>query len=48
MQPVAAGSGIREVRCYLNGIKVLRVTRAVTLFSKTIGVLFSVAAGQFT
>ena len=45
-QPVAAGSGIREVRCYLNGIKVLRVTRAVTLFSKTVGVLFSVAAGE--
>lgn len=45
-QPVAAGSGIREVRCYLNGIKVLRVTRAVTLFSKTVGVLFSVAAGK--
>ena len=47
-QPVAAGSGIREVRCYLNGVKVPHVTRTATLFSKTVGVLFSVGGGQFT
>ena len=47
-QPAAAGSGIREVRCYLNGIQVPHVTRLGTLFSKTLGVLFSVAGGQFT
>ena len=44
-QPVACGSGIKEVRSYLNGVKVPHVTRIWTLFVKTVGVLFSVAGG---
>ena len=45
-QPVAAGSGIPEIKCYLNGIKVPNVGRLRTLVSKAIGVLFSVAGGK--
>eukprot|EP01119_Soliformovum_irregulare_P023075 TRINITY_DN7_c2_g1_i2.p1 TRINITY_DN7_c2_g1~~TRINITY_DN7_c2_g1_i2.p1 ORF type:complete len:691 (-),score=162.65 TRINITY_DN7_c2_g1_i2:323-2395(-) len=44
-EPVAAGSGIPEIKCYLNGIKIPRVTRMVTLIAKATGVLFSVAGG---
>ena len=46
MQPVAAGSGIPEIKCYLNGVKVPRITRITTLISKAVGVLFAVAGGQ--
>ena len=45
VEPVAAGSGIPEVKCYLNGIDVPRVVRLRTLLCKAGGVLFSVAAG---
>ena len=45
-QPVAAGSGIPEIKCYLNGVKIPHVTRLGTLLSKAVGVLFSVAGGQ--
>ena len=44
---MAAGSGIPEIKCYLNGVKVPHVTRIGTLAAKTIGVLFSVAGGMF-
>ena len=44
-QPVAAGSGIPQVKCYLNGVKVPRVVRIKTLVSKTFGVIFSVLGG---
>lgn len=43
--PIAAGSGIPEVKCYLNGIKMPEVMRLKTLVTKTTGVLFSVAGG---
>ncbi|XP_071109076.1 H(+)/Cl(-) exchange transporter 6-like [Haliotis cracherodii] len=46
-EPVAGGSGIPEIKCYLNGIKVPRVARFATLLAKSIGVLFSVAGGLF-
>ena len=42
---MAAGSGIPEIKCYLNGVKVPHVTRLGTLIAKAIGVLFSVAGG---
>ncbi len=42
---MAAGSGIPEIKCYLNGVKVPHVTRIGTLIAKAIGVLFSVAGG---
>lgn len=46
LQPEAAGSGIPEIKCYLNGIKVPNVTRLATLASKALGILFAVAGGK--
>ncbi|KAL8597704.1 Chloride transport protein 6 [Nucella lapillus] len=46
-EPVAGGSGIPEIKCYLNGIKVPRVARLQSLMAKALGVLFSVAGGLF-
>jgi chloride channel 7 len=43
--PMAKGSGIAEIKCYLNGIRLFRVVRVKTFFCKAIGILFSVAAG---
>ena len=45
VQPVAAGSGIPQIKCYLNGVKIPHVNRVGTLFVKAVGVLFSVAGG---
>ena len=45
-QPLAAGSGIPEIKCYLNGVKVRHVTRFRTLVCKAVGVLFSVSGGE--
>ncbi|KAJ5067242.1 chloride channel protein clc family member [Anaeramoeba ignava] len=45
LEPVARGSGISEIKCYLNGIKIPRLVRIKTLFSKAVGVLCSVAGG---
>ncbi|CAJ0937037.1 unnamed protein product [Ranitomeya imitator] len=47
LQPVAAGSGIPEIKCYLNGVKVPGVVRLRTLVCKALGVLFSVSGGLF-
>lgn len=47
IEPVAAGSGIPEIKCYLNGVKVPHVVRLKTLVCKAVGVLFSVAGGLF-
>lgn len=44
-QPVAAGSGIPQVKCYLNGVKIPRIVRIKTLFVKVIGVISSVVGG---
>ncbi|KAJ8609537.1 hypothetical protein CTAYLR_006025 [Chrysophaeum taylorii] len=44
LEPVAAGSGISEVKCYLNGINIPRIVRFQTLACKALGVLFSVSA----
>ena len=44
-EPVARGSGIPEIKCYLNGVAIPRVVRVQTLVCKAIGVLFSVAGG---
>ncbi|MEE6525130.1 hypothetical protein FKM82_024948, partial [Ascaphus truei] len=46
IQPVAAGSGIPEIKCYLNGVKVPGVVRLRTLVCKALGVLFSVSGGK--
>ena len=45
VEPVSAGSGIPEVKCYLNGINIPRIVRVRTLACKALGVLFSVAGG---
>jgi hypothetical protein len=45
IEPVAGGSGIPEIKCFLNGIDLPRVVRIKTLICKVIGVTFSVAAG---
>lgn len=45
MAPVAAGSGIPVIKCYLNGVKVPEVVRIKTYFAKMFGVICSVAGG---
>lgn len=44
-QPIAAGSGIPLVKCYLNGVKVPRIVRFKTLVVKVVGVVTSVIGG---
>lgn len=45
VEPLSAGSGIPEIKCFLNGINIPRVVRIKTLMCKALGVLFSVAGG---
>eukprot|EP01028_Stygiella_incarcerata_P011206 TRINITY_DN622_c2_g1_i1.p1 TRINITY_DN622_c2_g1~~TRINITY_DN622_c2_g1_i1.p1 ORF type:complete len:798 (-),score=167.80 TRINITY_DN622_c2_g1_i1:291-2684(-) len=45
IEPLAAGSGIPEIKSYLNGTKIKNVVRLKTLVSKAFGVLFSVSSG---
>ena len=45
IEPVAGGSGIPQVKCYLNGVKVPRVVRIKTLICKAVGVTLSVLGG---
>ncbi|KAL3272452.1 hypothetical protein HHI36_013932 [Cryptolaemus montrouzieri] len=45
VEPIAGGSGIPQVKCYLNGLKIPRVVRIKTLFVKSIGVICSVVGG---
>ncbi|MEQ2235884.1 H(+)/Cl(-) exchange transporter 7 [Ilyodon furcidens] len=44
-EPIAAGSGIPQIKCYLNGIKIPRVVRLKTLVIKVCGVICSVVGG---
>ena len=44
-QPVSIGSGIPQVKCYLNGVKIPRCVRLRTLLAKLVGVYASVMAG---
>ncbi|XP_051569810.1 H(+)/Cl(-) exchange transporter 7-like [Myxocyprinus asiaticus] len=45
IEPIAAGSGIPQIKCYLNGVKIPRVVRLKTLVVKVCGVICSVAGG---
>ncbi|KAL1138626.1 hypothetical protein AAG570_008689, partial [Ranatra chinensis] len=45
VEPVAGGSGIPQVKCYLNGVKIPRIVRFKTLIVKAMGVISSVAGG---
>uniref|UniRef100_A0A8C2XDE3 Chloride channel 7 n=1 Tax=Cyclopterus lumpus TaxID=8103 RepID=A0A8C2XDE3_CYCLU len=44
-EPIAAGSGIPQIKCYLNGVKIPRVVRLKTLVVKVAGVICSVVGG---
>uniref|UniRef100_A0A8R1DIT4 Chloride channel protein n=1 Tax=Caenorhabditis japonica TaxID=281687 RepID=A0A8R1DIT4_CAEJA len=43
--PIAGGSGIPQIKCYLNGIAIPEVVRLKTLISKAVGVACSVGGG---
>lgn len=45
IEPVSAGSGIPEIKCFLNGINIPGIVRVRTLVCRVVGVAFSVAAG---
>ncbi len=45
LQPHAAGSGIPQIKCYLNGIKLPGLLSLRTLVAKAGGVVLSVAGG---
>lgn len=45
MAPIAAGSGIPVVKCYLNGVKIPQVVRFKTYLIKLLGVVTSVVGG---
>ena len=45
MQPQAAGSGIPQIKCYLNGVKIPGLLSLRALVAKSVGVVFSVAGG---
>jgi len=45
VEPLAAGSGIPEIKCWLNGVNMPNLLTLKTLVCKAVGVVFSVAAG---
>ncbi|XP_030387065.1 H(+)/Cl(-) exchange transporter 7 [Scaptodrosophila lebanonensis] len=45
IEPITAGSGMPQVKSYLNGVKIPRIVRIKTLAVKTIGVITSVVGG---
>ena len=45
LQPHAAGSGIPQIKCYLNGIKLPGLLSLTTLIAKAGGVVLSVCGG---
>jgi chloride channel 7 len=45
LAPIAAGSGIPVIKCYLNGVKVPEVVRIKTYIAKLLGVILSVVGG---
>ena len=45
---VAAGSGIPQIKCYLNGIKIPDIVKLKTLLAKAAGVACSVGGGTET
>lgn len=44
-KPSARGSGIAQVKCYLNGIKIPELIRIKALVAKVFGVAFAVSGG---
>lgn len=45
MAPEAVGSGIPQIKSYLNGVNIPRIMRFKTLLGKVIGVIMSVTGG---
>lgn len=45
LQPLARGSGIPELKSFLNGINIPEVVSCKTLVCKTVGIIFSCASG---
>ncbi|CAK8985921.1 unnamed protein product [Durusdinium trenchii] len=45
VEVLAAGSGIPEIKCFLNGIHLPKLVSGKTLFAKAVGIVFSVVAG---
>ncbi|XP_041364629.1 H(+)/Cl(-) exchange transporter 7-like [Gigantopelta aegis] len=45
LEPVAAGSGIPQIKCFLNGVKIPHVVRLKTLIVKVLGVVCAVGGG---
>ncbi|KJH41913.1 chloride transporter, ClC family [Dictyocaulus viviparus] len=43
--PIAGGSGIPQIKCYLNGIQIPEVVKLKTLISKAVGVACAVGGG---
>ena len=43
--PAAAGSGIPEIKCFLNGVNIKGVIRFPVLVAKVLGMCFSVSSG---
>jgi len=41
VEVLAAGSGIPEIKCYLNGIHLPKLVTGRTLFAKAVGIVFS-------
>lgn len=44
-EPAAAGSGIPEIKAYLNGVNISHVVRRPVMIAKVIGMCFSVSSG---
>ena len=45
LEPLASGSGIPEIKCFLNGCNIPRVVRIRTLVCKVFGIIFACSAG---
>ena len=45
VEPVAQGSGISEIKCVLNGVRIPRATRFKTLLAKVVSIIFAVPSG---
>ena len=45
VEPLAAGSGIPELKTYLNGVQLPRLLRLHTLVAKLIGIMFTIGGG---
>lgn len=44
-QPLAAGSGIPELKTYLNGVHIRGLLQVKTFIAKVVGVMFSISSG---